>query len=287
MNINQKHRQLEEEKLAMEELVNYERALNEVIDSIPNEFKPRIVGEYERFLLLLKTALPYIAVKKQAKILDVGCGAGILSLVFKKMGHNVSSIDCWKKFPPTHVSYAETRLNKERLERQGVHTEDLDIAEEPLPFENDEFDLVLFLDAIEHLHSSPRKILADIRRALRGGGILILTTPNLATLKNRLFVLAGRSNYTELSYYYHSDFFTGHTREYTLNEVKQMLAWEGFDIRNVKFCSDSHILKKEKFKILNKLRMCNTLAMGFYLCATAIFPNLRYQMIIVGQKVER
>ena len=164
MDRNQKHRQLD-----MEEMAKYERALNEVIDSIPDEFKPRINEEYQRFLLILKTALPYI-VGKQAKVLDVGCGAGIMSQVFKKMGHDVSAIDCWKKFPPTHVSYAETRLNRERLERCGVHTEDLDIAEEPLPFEDEEFDLVLFLDVIEHLHSSPRKILADIRKVSRGGG---------------------------------------------------------------------------------------------------------------------
>ena len=185
MDRNQKHRQLD-----MEEMAKYERALNEVIDSIPDEFKPRINEEYQRFLLILKTALPYIA-GKQAKILDVGCGAGIMSQVFKKMGHDVSAIDCWKKFPPTHVSYAETRLNRERLERCGVHTEDLDIAEEPLPFEDEEFDLVLFLDVIEHLHSSPRKILADIRKVSRGGGHFDFTNPQLSNAKESAFRLGG------------------------------------------------------------------------------------------------
>jgi 2-polyprenyl-3-methyl-5-hydroxy-6-metoxy-1,4-benzoquinol methylase len=187
MNRNQKHRQLEDEKLAMEELVNYERALNEVIDSIPSEFKPRIVEGRQRFLLLLKTALPYI-VSKQSKILDLGCGAGIMSQVFKKMGHDVFAVDCWKKYPPSHADYVETRLNRERLERCGVHTEDLDIAEEPLPFENDEFDLVLFLDVIEHLHSSPRKILADIRKVLSGGHF-DFTNPQLINAKESAFRL--------------------------------------------------------------------------------------------------
>jgi len=284
MNRNQKFgRPNKGRKLAREEMMSYERALSEVIDSIPMEFKSRIAGEYSRFLLFLKNALPYITGERM-KILDVGCGAGIMSLVFRKMGHEVFPIDYWKKIPSTHADYVEAKLNRERLERQGVRTIDLDISEEPLPFEDGSFDVALSLEVIEHLHNSPRKILAETRRVLTDGGILFLSTPNLATLKNRLYVLAGRSNHSEISYYYHSDFFTGHVREYTLNEVKQMLTWEGFDIRRAKFLSDSHILNRQKSRYW-KSKVCNTLASSIYLLATTIFPTLRYSIIIVGQKV--
>ena len=165
MNINQKHHKAEE--LDSEEMTNYKRALNEVIDSTPGKFKADVQLYYYHYLLALKAALPFI-VGKQAKILDVGCGAGIMSLVFRKMGHDVSAIDYWKKRSSTDADYVEVRLERERLEREGVHTEHVDIVEDRFPFQDGSFDVVLFLDVFEHING-PRKPLREMHRVLRGG----------------------------------------------------------------------------------------------------------------------
>lgn len=48
---------------------------------------------------------------------------------------------------------------------------------EQLPFQNEAFDAVLLIEVIEHI-GPDREAIKEIRRVLRGGGILILTTPN-------------------------------------------------------------------------------------------------------------
>jgi SAM-dependent methyltransferase len=52
------------------------------------------------------------------------------------------------------------------------------------------FDLVLFLEVIEHL-VNPDEALRSIRSILKPGGVLIVTTPNLSSLTSRLSLLAG------------------------------------------------------------------------------------------------
>ena len=139
--------------------------------------------------------------------------------------------------------------------------------------------MVLCLDVIEHLHTSPKKILAEARRVLKPGGKLILTTPNLTTLKNRLYMLFGRTVYTDLDYWYNSEPFFGHVREYTVKEVKSILTQQKFRLDLFKL-SNSHqiyILKDFKFRPYTFLMM-------FYLMITAFIPNFRYTMITVSSK---
>ena len=67
----------------------------------------------------------------------------------------------------------KNELNAEEIDgKDGYNFE-----KNKLPFENDDFDFVLFNAVIEHLHS-PDLILKEINRVLKSEGILILITPN-------------------------------------------------------------------------------------------------------------
>lgn len=166
-----------------------------------------------------------------------------------------------------------------RLEGAGVHLKYCNILEETLPFADDSFDVIFFLDVIEHL-SAPKKSLQEIRRVLRKDGYLVVTTPNLATLRNRIRVLLGRSDHVELETWYNSVPFFGHIREYTEDEVKQMLAWEGFTIVTSKLSNCLQLPRVLKIRS----NPVGALFMIFYLVASTFIRGLRYAMIMIGQK---
>jgi 2-polyprenyl-3-methyl-5-hydroxy-6-metoxy-1,4-benzoquinol methylase len=59
-----------------------------------------------------------------------------------------------------------------------------------------EFDLVLFLDVLEHLHSR-QGALREIHRALRPGGTLLVAAPNRDTSWKRRLQAASSFYYTD------------------------------------------------------------------------------------------
>ena len=59
---------------------------------------------------------------------------------------------------------------------------------ECLPFKNDTFDLVISTELIEHVRY-PKKFLDEVYRVLKGNGQWLMSTPNIATLANRIALL--------------------------------------------------------------------------------------------------
>ena len=114
----------------------------------------------------------------------------------------------------------EADINEEVLPPGGVR---LDVAE-PLPFESETLSVVLMAELIEHLFT-PSAVLAECHRVLKPGGVIILTTPNLATLQDRLRFLLGRSPrqvdclhpYLQL-----------HIRPFTASSLRRLLDSAGF-----------------------------------------------------------
>lgn len=79
------------------------------------------------------------------------------------------------------------------------------------------YDVVVFAEVIEHLHTSPLQTLPFVRSLLGESGILLLQTPNAASLPKRLKLLAGRNPYELIR---PDGGNPGHFREYTLRELE-------------------------------------------------------------------
>lgn len=105
------------------------------------------------------------------RILDVGCGEGLLVEEYRARGFQILGAD----------------LN---YESEIVRRADLN----QLPFEDAAFDVVLALDVIEHLQFSEQsRAIQEIERILVPGGRFLVTVPNLAHFSSRLaFLLTGR-----------------------------------------------------------------------------------------------
>ncbi len=73
----------------------------------------------------------------------------------------------------------------------GMEARSWNVAAEPCPAEDGEFGTVVAAEIIEHLEDTDR-FLAELTRILAPGGLLVVTTPNLAYWLNRLRLMAGR-----------------------------------------------------------------------------------------------
>jgi SAM-dependent methyltransferase len=112
-----------------------------------------------------------------------------------------------------------------------------DAEHDPFPYPDESFDTVLCCELIEHLTADPMHMMSEINRILRPGGRLLLTTPNIGSLRAISAILLG----------YHPAFFPAyirarkegeeaearHNREYVPREIGQMLADSGFEVERL------------------------------------------------------
>lgn len=85
------------------------------------------------------------------------------------------------------------------------------IEEDEFPFESGSLDVVLFCEIIEHLLNDPCRVLREIKRVLRLGGTLVLTTPNVNRIENVARMISGTNMYDPYSTY---GPYERHNREY-------------------------------------------------------------------------
>jgi ubiquinone/menaquinone biosynthesis C-methylase UbiE len=98
-------------------------------------------------------------------ILEIGSDNGVFSYLFRQRGGS------WKSADLDDRSVAAMR----ELVKTDVYNLD---DGEPLPFADNEFDCVLIVDIIEHLHDDTG-FMQEVYRVLKPGGQLIVNAPNI------------------------------------------------------------------------------------------------------------
>ena len=118
---------------------------------------------------LIKRVFPRV---KGLRVLECGIAAGGVADVLTKEGAQCFGVD----------------INPRRLE--GITTFQADLNE-GLPAFDAPFDVIFAGEVIEHLLDDAR-FLVSCREALRPGGLLVLTTPNLLFGVNRIRMMFGK-----------------------------------------------------------------------------------------------
>lgn len=150
---------------------------------------------------------------KPEKVLDIGCRKGIISSTIREeFNATVFGIDSDEQ---------ELLLAKKR--KILCIVSNLDQAK--LPFRDAVFDVIIFAETIEHL-ARPNHALSEIHRVLKPGGIIIITTPNLTSLPNRIKFCLGKDP-THIS---DKDFGNIHKREYTMKDLLFLSKKNGFSL---------------------------------------------------------
>lgn len=119
-------------------------------------------------------------------------------------------------------------------ERFTCEVDLFDAERDRFPYDDASYDTVLCCELVEHLTADPMHMMSEINRILKPGGHLVLTTPNIGSLRAIAALLAG----------YHPGFFPAyirpaedggetdarHNREYTAREVYLLLHDAGFEV---------------------------------------------------------
>ena len=117
----------------------------------------------------------------QPKILDVGCGGGILSEALAKAGAQVTGTD----LSEASLQAARHHAKKEDLEIEYLYERVEDLAEK----RTGTYDVVTCMEMLEHV-PEPNKIIAACVKALKPGGTIFFSTIN-RTPKAFLFAIIG------------------------------------------------------------------------------------------------
>lgn len=116
----------------------------------------------------------------------------------------------------------------------NIHVSEGNIETEAFPFEDNTFDVVLFNEVFEHLRINLNFTFREVKRVLKPGGVLMLSTPNLySVLGLYRFLVHGKAGiYTDVYDAYNSLETKGHAdhiREYSPVEIIDFLDKIGFD----------------------------------------------------------
>jgi SAM-dependent methyltransferase len=181
-------------------------------------------------------------------VLDVGAQFASLAIYAAQLGCRVAAVDYG----------SAARIFQKVAADHGVDYSECDAGAEPLPFSDNQFDVVTYTDVMEHHSFSPKRVLREIHRVLVPGGCVILVTPNHASLYNRFKLLFGGSVNDDFDYFFdmcaEEKVYEGHHREYTRAEIKTALRRTDFQVR------ECRVFEQDLTSLLRYLRRHRTRA---------------------------
>ena len=195
-----------------------------------------------RYDVLMKRIHKYHT--ESSKILEIGRSR------FAKMAYNFFGVN---------IDGLGFRTDKKTLTGYDYHF-DLNDAQYPEKWRKDlpKYDIILFAEVIEHLHTSPLLVLKFLKTLLNEHGIIILQTPNAVALHRKLQILAGKNPYGLIS---EDTAEPGHFREYTAAEISDYCRKAGLEIVDMTFenyfdyryieHANGQLTKKSKYRLIN------------------------------------
>jgi SAM-dependent methyltransferase len=159
--------------------------------------------------------------------LEIGSGYGYLLFPMAALLPGIR----WSAVDHPERNYLQCEEYLRTFREHSCSLEKIDIIREPLPFPDAHFSLVTFSEVLEHLPiERVNFVLSEIARVVRPGGILIASSPNQASLENRIRLLKGKSILDMPDEIAYAKGTFGHIRLYTVAEVSSAMSKRGFSL---------------------------------------------------------
>ena len=162
----------------------------------------------------------YVPAKVNHKILDIGCGSGLMLNALEQIGET------------NGMDMSDDAINFSKEIFSGTVKKGM--LPDNIPYEKEYFSLVVALDVIEHVDDD-RAALVAIRSHIAPGGQAVITVPACMFLWSE------------------HDVLNEHKRRYTLEELKMKLLDAGFTIEKISYFNTF------LFPLISLVRMVNNL----------------------------
>lgn len=146
--------------------------------------------------------------KSEGKVLEVGCGNGFLLNLFKEKGYDCTGIEP----SPKAAKFAKDNL-------------DLNVLNQLLDkntFTDNQFDIILLMDVIEHLYN-PNELIQICNKILKKDGILVILTGDISAINVKIW--------REKWYYFYS---WEHISFFTKKSLLKLAELNGFSLISIK-----------------------------------------------------
>lgn len=194
-----------------------------------------------------------------AKFLDIGSLFGYVCLGYQYIGYQSFGLDLKE-----YVEQFTDRFKEWKIDNRACNLEC-----ENIPFSDNEFELVMASEVLEHFRFHPLKFFKEANRVIKPGGLLIITTPNLIRLNNVIKLIMGRS----INWNINDEYWDGaHAREFTASEIISLAKKAGFAIEKIEYKNFSYPNLSFLVRVINKIS-------GF------ILPSRRGNLILFLKKL--
>jgi 2-polyprenyl-3-methyl-5-hydroxy-6-metoxy-1,4-benzoquinol methylase len=216
----------------------------------------------------LNILLPYLI--RGNHVLDIGISLGVWPFLLTHLGMRCTGFEYGKICDQSLL----TKLHPEIDARSVAYDY------EKWPLEDESVDIITMLDVIEHIHPPLAWFMYEACRVLKKGGIILIGTPNQASLRKRLWLLFGCSVYPPLDEFIGSpfSFFRGHIREYTMGELSKLVSHFGLRVVKKRF---ENLLIFEKLATSGKLVRAT---IQLYRIFAKLMPPVRDSLLLIAKK---
>ena len=183
-------------------------------------FRPDV----RRVSMMIWMAQSVLGTEVSGEGLEVGSGIGYLLFPAAVLLPQIR----WTGIDHPGRKYRHTEAYQKAFLEYNCRFVAADICGAPLPFADGQFTMATFSEVLEHLPvERVNFVLSEIARVIRPGGVLLASSPNQASMENRVRLLSGKSILAMPNEIDSRGVF-GHIRLYTPAEMKAALLELGF-----------------------------------------------------------